>query len=216
MNPGGAIFDLDGTLIASETTYLRAWRLAAEECGERMDDRLYVRLMGFNRADTICRLGAIWESPARAEVFVDASQRHYDRLVAEEGHVLRAGIRELLDYLVSRRTPLAVATSSHRRLAEDTLAGTGLSGYFGALAAGDEVQEGKPAPEIYLLAAARLGVRPTDCVAVEDSATGATAALAAGMTVVLVPEMESDELPEICATHRCRDHHAALEWLQRG
>lgn len=210
MSLAGVIFDLDGTLVASETTYLRAWRLAAEEHGRVMDDALYARLMGLNRADTIRILGDFWAAPGLAEKFVDDSQQHYDRLVAEEGHTVRPGVRELLDHLASRRLPLAVATSSHRQLAEDTLGATGLAKYFRALAAGDEVTQGKPAPEIYELAASRLGVPPARCAAVEDSVAGATAAIAAGMAVVLVPELQMAGSPPVRVAGHYADHHAAI------
>jgi HAD superfamily hydrolase (TIGR01509 family) len=156
----GVIFDLDGTLVASESTYLRAWYQAAETVGRGMDDALYARLMGLNRADTIRQLGEIWAAPALAQRFVDESQRVYDSLVAGEGHLVRPGVLELLDHLASRGLPLAVATSSHRQLAKDTLVAADLAKYFQSLAAGDEVTQGKPAPDIYLLAAARLGVPP--------------------------------------------------------
>lgn len=210
MKFAGVVFDLDGTLIASESTYLRAWRLAAAEQGLTLDDEVYVRMMGYNREDTILRLGAHWGAHRQAEIFVDASQAHYEHLIANEGHQLREGVRELLDHLSVCGTPLAVATSSPRHLAEATLADTGLAGYFQALVAGDEVREGKPAPEIYRKATAWLGLEPTVCVAFEDSLVGARAALAAGLTVVLVPELAwaASALPP-GPVHRFADHRAA-------
>lgn len=210
MSLAGVIFDLDGTLVASETTYLRAWQRAAEANGRTMGGALFASLMGRTRADAIRQLGEIWAAPGLAEKFLDDSQRYYDRLVAEEGHTVRPGVRELLDHLVSRRLPLAVATSSHRQLAEDTLGATGLAKYFRALAAGDEVTQGKPAPEIYELAASRLGVPPARCAAVEDSVAGATAAIAAGMAVVLVPELQMAGPPPVRVAGRYADHHAAI------
>lgn len=207
----GVIFDLDGTLIASERTYLRAWRLAAAEQGLTLDDEMYARMMGYNREDTIRRLGAHWGARRQAEIFVDASQAHYEHLIANEGHQLREGVRELLDHLSVRGMPLGVATSSPRQLVESTLTETGLTGYFHALVAGDEVREGKPAPEIYLKATARLGLEPTTCVAMEDSLVGANAALAAGLTVVWVPELAwgSPAAPP-GPVHRFADHRAAV------
>jgi HAD superfamily hydrolase (TIGR01509 family) len=210
----GVIFDLDGTLVASESTYLRAWYQAAETVGRGMDDALYARLMGLNRADTIRQLGEIWAAPALAQRFVDESQRVYDSLVAGEGHLVRPGVLELLDHLASRGLPLAVATSSHRQLAKDTLVAADLAKYFQSLAAGDEVTQGKPAPDIYLLAAARLGVPPERCAAVEDSAAGAAAAIAAGMTVVLIPELEVEVSPSVRAAGRYADHHAAIGFFE--
>ena len=210
----GVIFDLDGTLVASESTYLRAWHQAAETVGQGMDDALYARVMGLNRTDTIRQLGEIWAAPALAQRFVDESQRVYNSLVAGEGHQVRPGVLELLDHLVSRGLPLAVATSSHRELAEDTLVATDLAKYFQSLATGDEVTQGKPAPDIYQLAATRLGVPSERCAAMEDSAAGAAAAIAAGMTVVLIPELEFGVAPPVRTAARYTSHHAANGFFQ--
>jgi beta-phosphoglucomutase-like phosphatase (HAD superfamily) len=100
----------------------------------------------------------------------------------------------LLDQVERRALPWAVATSTPRPVAEIILGKLGLVGRYGALAAGDEVAHGKPAPDIFLLAAARLGVVPAACLALEDSAAGCAAAAAAGMRVVAVPtELTRDE-----------------------
>ncbi|MBP6788321.1 MAG: HAD-IA family hydrolase, partial [Candidatus Promineofilum sp.] len=93
----------------------------------------------------------------------------------------------LLDEIEQRGLPWAVATSTPRAVAEIILGQLGVVGRYTALAAGDEVAHGKPAPDIFLLAAARLGVTPAACLALEDSAAGCAAAVAAGMRVVAVP-----------------------------
>lgn len=215
MNQTGVIFDLDGTLVASETTYLKAWHAVARETGERMTDGLYVRLMGFNRADTIDQLADVWGSVARATRFVDLAQQRYEQEAAASGHAVRCGVRELLDHLAGHGVPLAVATSSHRCLAEAMLADTGLARYFRALVGGDEVERGKPSPEIYLAAAARLGVSPSGSLAFEDTSVGTDAALTAGMAVVLVPELPLIERVPCERVHRFADHAAALAGLAR-
>jgi HAD superfamily hydrolase (TIGR01509 family) len=216
MKIAGAVFDLDGTLVASETIYLRAWQEAARETGEVMPDALYIELMGFNRADTILRLGALWHSVSRATRFVDASQDRYDRLVAEEGHRLRPGIPELLDVLATRGIPLAVATSSARRLAEVTLAEVGLTPRFVALVGGDEVTRGKPDPEIYRTAVARLGIAPAACLAFEDTAIGAASAAGAGLEVVLVPELPLGLPAMQFPVRRFDDHRSTAAWVAAG
>jgi HAD superfamily hydrolase (TIGR01509 family) len=215
MNDGGVIFDLDGTLIASEAVYLASWRAAAREVGERITDELYGRLMGFNRADTIQLLGEAWGSTKRAAEFVDLAQHYYERDSGASGHELRAGIRELLDELAGRGVPLAVATSTHRTLAETTLEVTGLSRYFRAVVGGDEVKRGKPHPEIYLAAMARLGISPAQSLAFEDTSVGTDAALAAGLTVVLVPELRSVERAPRERVHLFDNHVEALAALGR-
>jgi HAD superfamily hydrolase (TIGR01509 family) len=96
------------------------------------------------------------------------------------------GLGALLDELERRGLPWGVATSSPRPIADVILRGLALDGHCRALAAGDEVRRGKPAPDIYLLAAARLGVDPVGCLALEDSAVGCEAAAAAGTRVIAV------------------------------
>ena len=85
--------------------------------------------------------------------------------------------------------PRAVATSTRRERARAKLARRGLLARFAALVGGDEVARGKPAPDIFLLAAARLGVAPADCVVLEDSEPGVRGALAAGMMPIMVPDL---------------------------
>jgi HAD superfamily hydrolase (TIGR01509 family) len=210
MNPEGIIFDLDGTLIASEHLYREAWRKAATQMKILLTDEAYAALIGLNRPDTVAKLAELWGAPAQAETLVELSQRHYDNLVASQGHALRPGIRDLLDHLVGQKKRLAVATSSARRLALDTLAATKLADYFPVVVAGDEVQNGKPHPEIYLEAAARLDCSPMRCMAFEDSVTGATAALRAGLTVVLVPELHTPGHDRLNPVIRLDGHAAAI------
>lgn len=211
MNPEGVIFDLDGTLIASETVYREAWRLAARELDIELTDELYVRLIGLNRDDTIARLAEIWPRHSAAERFVDRSQVHYDAIVARQGHALRPGVQGLLGHLSRQKTPMAVATSSARQLAVDTLAATKLAQFFSVLVGGDEITFGKPHPEIYLTAATRLGCDPRKCVAFEDSVAGATAALHAGLTVVFIPELPCAAHSQLTTVIRLNDHAAAIE-----
>ena len=211
MNPEGVIFDLDGTLVASEHVYREAWRQAAREMKIDLTDEVYARLIGLNRQDTITGLAEIWSARTRADVFVDLSQRHYDGLVAQAGHVLRPGVRHLLDHLAGQKKRLAVATSSARQLALETLAATKLSDYFHVVVAGDEVAQGKPDPEVYLTAATRLGCNPKACVAFEDSVTGATAALRAGMTVVFIPELRTPAQDQLSPVIRLDAHAAAID-----
>jgi beta-phosphoglucomutase-like phosphatase (HAD superfamily) len=96
---------------------------------------------------------------------------------------------------VARQLPVAVASSAHRAVIDVALEATGLDVVFAVVVSSDEVDAGKPAPDVYLLAAERLGVRPADCLVVEDSLNGVRAARAAGMTVVLVPNRSVPPAP---------------------
>ncbi|MFQ6101288.1 MAG: HAD family hydrolase [Anaerolineae bacterium] len=99
----------------------------------------------------------------------------------------RPGLYSLLEELAARGLPLGLATSGHRRYVTLALRTLRLDGRFRAIARGDEVKRGKPAPDIYLLAAARLGVPPDRCLALEGAPLGVESACAAGMACVAVP-----------------------------
>lgn len=102
----------------------------------------------------------------------------------------KPGAQELLAALAARSVPLAVASSTRRAEVLRRLVAVDLQRYLAAVAGGDEVERGKPDPSIYLLAAQRLGVDAAQCIAFEDSDHGAAAALAAGMRVVVVPDLK--------------------------
>jgi beta-phosphoglucomutase-like phosphatase (HAD superfamily) len=104
--------------------------------------------------------------------------------------------------------PLAAASSSARRLVHGVLEGLSLAPYFDAIVTGDDVVHPKPAPDIFLEAARRLGVEPSGCVVLEDSLAGATAGHAAAMAVIAVPEHETPGIERV-ATHVVRDLHEA-------
>ncbi|MEX2535585.1 MAG: HAD-IA family hydrolase [Trueperaceae bacterium] len=112
----------------------------------------------------------------------------HDQVVADLGdEELRPGVRRLLEQAREAGYLLAVATSSGRDWVEERLERHGLAEHFGALATRDDVARVKPNPELYSLAVERLGVRPEEALAIEDSLNGATAAVAAGLAVVVVP-----------------------------
>jgi len=112
----------------------------------------------------------------------------------QAGAPLIAGARELVSQLREAGVPIAVASSSHRMWVEAALIGAGLRDDFDQTTAGDEVAMGKPSPEIYLKAAAKLGLDPAECIAVEDAPAGVESASAAGMKVVLVRSELTNDL----------------------
>jgi len=120
----------------------------------------------------------------------------YDAIVERDGIAIKPGLFELLDWLDAESIPKAVATSTRRDRAQAKLAQTGLLERFVALVGGNEITHGKPAPDIFLLAAQRLDHAPDTIVVFEDSEPGVRAALAAGMTPIMVPDLHppSDDL----------------------
>jgi HAD superfamily hydrolase (TIGR01509 family) len=179
------VFDCDGLLLDSEAVYHRSWTAASAEQGLVLDDAAYRQLIGqgIERSE---RLVAGMRPGFDLERF-RRSWRERWRDEARAGVPAKAGAVELHGRLVAAGVPCAVATSSARPEAELSLAGWW--NRFGAVVTGDQVLNSKPAPDIYLEAARRLGVPPECCLALEDSETGARAALAAGMALVVVPDL---------------------------
>jgi HAD superfamily hydrolase (TIGR01509 family) len=130
---------------------------------------------------------------------------------------VKAGVVELLDFLAGRGLPLAVATSAARETAERHLGRAGLLERFIAVATRDDVARAKPAPDVYLEAARRLGVAPGRCVAFEDSSIGIVAAHAAGMRAVMIPDvLPPTEEARAKSLHIVEDLHEVLRLMNRG
>ncbi|MEO6104801.1 MAG: HAD family phosphatase [Pseudoxanthomonas sp.] len=187
MSGGAVIFDMDGLLIDSERHILECWRAVAAEHALPLDDALWLSMVGLHDAACTQMLVSLL-GPAKAERLNIDCKRRYDLLV-EKGLPLKDGALELLQELSARNVPLAIATSTRRERALIKLARCGIDHYFAAIATSSDVTHPKPAPDIYLLAASRLGVAPENCKAVEDSEMGVRAAHAAGMSVIQVPDL---------------------------
>lgn len=180
------VFDFDGLMADSEPLAEWAWQETLARYGRELDDQTFREVQGMRVVDSarlFCERFSLPISPERAMAERD---KLFLRAVPTRLRP-RPGLYSLLDELATYRTPLAVATSGHCRYVTLAMQTLELDGRFRAVAAGDEVERGKPAPEIYLLAAERLGVSPDRCLALEDAPLGVEAAVAAGMRCVAVP-----------------------------
>ena len=185
--PDAVVFDMDGLMLDSERAINACMARVARELGHDIPDSLWLRMIG--GGDGLCRRLLSERIGAEAAgVLLARAEEAYD-LVADAGIDHRPGIVDLLELLVARGIPRAVATSTRRPLAMRKLAAAGLLPYFDAVCTSSDVAKPKPAPDVYLLAASTLGVAPSRCLVLEDSPTGVRAALAAGMTPVQVPDM---------------------------
>ena len=185
--PAAVVCDMDGLLVDSERLERRAWQAAAADHGIEMSDERFATFVG-HPADVGERMlvgyfGAGFDVLAYRE----SCHRQLRTIMDAEGVPLRPGALAWLDFVAKAGLPLAVATSSGPDLVRDRL-GAHLA-RFAAVVTRADVARGKPHPDLYLEAARRLGVAPEVCLALEDSPTGARAALAANMPVVLVPDL---------------------------
>ncbi len=185
--PDAVLFDMDGLMLDSERAINACMARAARELGHDLPDTLWLQMIG--GGDALCRrLLSERIGDEATGVLLDRAETMYDA-VADAGIDHRPGIVDLLELLVARAIPRAVATSTRRPLAMRKLAAAGLLPYFDAVCTSSDVARPKPAPDVYLLAASSLGVAPSRCLVLEDSPTGVRAALAAGMTAIQVPDL---------------------------
>lgn len=184
------IFDMDGLMLDTEPSYKIAWQRAALECGYPISEDLYFDLIGRTRIDGENILFGAFGPDFPLESFRAACARCEAAVFAERFPPPKPGLDGLLSLLDSHNILKAVATSTERPIATAQLAGLNLLDRFSALTTGDEVENGKPAPDIFLLAAAKLGTEPSACLVLEDSGAGVVAAHRAGMQVYLVPDLK--------------------------
>lgn len=180
------LFDMDGTLVDSEKVWDVGLIELADRYGGVLSAEARARMVGTSMADSMTILHADLGQPSRDPV---DSVRWLERRVSElfaDGLVWRPGAAELLTEVGAAGVPMALVTATRRHLVEVALRTIG-RGHFGAVVCGDEVDQPKPHPLPYLMAARLLGVDIARCVAVEDSPTGVASARAAGAVVLAVP-----------------------------
>ncbi len=211
------IFDMDGLLLDSETLSMEALETAGAALGFEMPSSFCRGMIG--SSVDLCRamIRERYGDGFPLDRYFALHGRHLDALVASGRLALKDGVAALLDVLDQRGLRRAVATSSGRRRALHHLEQAGIHRRFDRIVTRDDVSRGKPDPEPYLTAAAALGVPPSACLALEDSHTGVRAAHAAGMRVVMVPDLlqPTEEMHE--KAHRIvRSLHEVIGLLDRG
>ena len=179
------VFDLDGVLLDSEEIWDRAREELARERGGRWHDRAQRDMMGMSSTEWSRYMADVIGRPEPPEEINREVVRRLTELYREELPAI-AGAREAVERLAAR-WPLGLASSSNRELIDLVLELLGVEHLFTATVSSDEVARGKPAPDVYLEAARRLGVDPTRAAAVEDSHNGILSAKAAGMRVIAIP-----------------------------
>ena len=197
------IFDKDGTLHDTEKVYLQAWKAAAAEFGVPDIENTVRDCTG----TTIPWIAEYWAKKYPDIPFEDYLPRrqYYYFGILEQGVPVKEGAHEVLSYLKAHGYKVGMATSTPWDTVKEHLERTDMAKYFDTIVTGDMIEHGKPAPDIYLLAAERLGVDPADCVGVEDSMSGVRSIHAAGMRAVMIPDM-IEPTPEV----------EALVWKKMG
>ena len=145
--------------------------------------------MGQNRADILQQMLDLFGPDFPRETFLLTCSARSQARMEQEGVPLKPGVREILEFLTARGIPAALATSTNRERTHRRMEMTGLGPCFSAVVTGDQVEHSKPDPEIYQLACQALGTAPSRTLAIEDSRNGILSAHAAGMPVVMIPDL---------------------------
>jgi beta-phosphoglucomutase-like phosphatase (HAD superfamily) len=203
------VFDMDGLLLDSERPVRAAWLRAAEAVGVPLSDADYLSVVGLNHVDSNARMLTLFGGVAER---LSSARRHADDSLTRDYGAspfdVKPGALRLLQGLREVGIPCAVASSTHHAEVQRRLRNAGLIDFFTALCGGDEVERGKPAPDLYALALRRLGAEARTSIAFEDSGHGVQAALAAGLSVVAVPDLKAPEPPWLA---RCLAVLASLD-----
>jgi HAD superfamily hydrolase (TIGR01509 family) len=180
------VMDMDGLMVDSEPLSRRAWDQVLARYGYVLNDDTYNRIIGYRADESTAMVIKAYDLPVGVDDFMREKAEALAK-IRVGGVPVMPGLFEFHANILRKGVPWGVATSSPRAHAEETIEQLGLSTSCQTVAGGDEVSRGKPAPDIYLLAAERLGIPARRCLAVEDSAPGCRSALAAGMMVAAVP-----------------------------
>jgi HAD superfamily hydrolase (TIGR01509 family) len=210
------VLDMDGLMLDTEGMSRTAWRRTLAEWGLPLSDERYLELIGLTIADVGVKMREWYGSNLPYEPIYKRKLAVVDEIIAADGIPQKPGLVEFLAGIDSLGLRKAVATSTARERAIAKLKVAGVAATFDAVVGGDEVSHGKPAPDLFLLAARRLGIPPVECLAFEDSDPGVLAAHAAGMRVVVIPDQKPPSADAAAAAWEVvPDLYAASEVLFR-
>ncbi len=183
------IFDMDGTLIDSERIYLEMWKEVVDVNRYPGFMDLALRMVGIPAQDGKEIFCAKYGNDFPYEQIWNDLDNLFCERYKTEPVPLKSGAKELLEHLRRKGIKLAVASSTPSPLVQNNLRNAGILEYFDEIISGEMVKRGKPHPDIFLLAAEKLGDDPADCTVIEDSPDGIRAAYAAGMKPIMIPDL---------------------------
>jgi len=193
----GVLFDMDGLVLDTEKLYTRFWMEAANDLGFPMTFQQALGMRSLNRDLGQEKLTSYF-GPGVSYTAIRARRIELmDAFIAANGIEAKPGIRQLLDWLKAQGIASAITSSSPMTNIRRHLSAHDLLHRFDRLCSGYDVPNGKPAPDIYLLGAAALGLRPEECLALEDSPTGILSAYRAGCLPVMIPDQDQPDAETI-------------------
>lgn len=178
------IFDMDGVLVDSEPVYFEVDKRLLGSFGLKVDNEFLNRYIGVSNKDMMEDIIKRLNIEQSADELTEIKLRLSIKAFNEANLVTIPGVRELIAELTAHNISLAIASSSPRTIIETVINKLNISGFFKIIISGEEVKNGKPAPDIFLKAADLLGVNPNECMVIEDSENGVGAAFAAGIKCI--------------------------------
>ncbi len=208
--PRAVVFDMDGVLIDSGVHHREAWAAMCRDCGVTPPPEFWRLTIGRPAEEAAALLvGGVDGNEARR--LAGLKRDHYVRL-ARRGMLPVPGAPAFVAALTRQGVPRAVATSASRRDAEALLAQVGVRQHFEVIVSVEDVRRGKPDPEVYLKAAAGLGVEPGACLVFEDAVVGVQAARAAGMRVIGITTAHTAAELTAAGAERAAAHFEDMSW----
>lgn len=183
----GIIFDMDGTMFDTESIYQKGWERMAHRYNQVYNPEFQIAACGTSGIKMIQTVYDYYPE-VDAERFIHDCNEWVEEQVKVELPE-KPGLHEIINYAREKGWKMAVASSSKMDIIIHNLKKAGVYELFDAIASGQEVENGKPAPDVFLLAAERLGLEPAECYVVEDGANGVRAGVAAGCDTIMVPDL---------------------------
>ena len=191
MGKKAVIFDMDGGIFDTEKVYLDIWIEVFEKYGYKMTKELYVNVMGTGRKNVIKTFLENFGDDLPIEKMYEEKDNQLFYIIENQGIPLKEGVKELFSMLKEKNYKIALATSAKRERVEKQIKDKWLKESFDAIVCGDDVEKGKPSPDIFLKAAKKIDVEPENCFVVEDSPAGIKAAFSGGMKGIHVEDLKA-------------------------
>ena len=189
------IFDMDGILLDTEKIYMYAWEDLAPKIGIEVQYArdIVLACTGTNSATTKKIMIEMLGSEEAYEKSVELSRQYFHKYIDDNGIPVKKYAREILQFLHDKKVSVGLASSTREAVVRQQMRDTGLYDFFDVILGGDNVVNGKPAPDIFLDCADKLEADPKICYVIEDSFNGIRAAHAAGMHPIMVPDLRQPD-----------------------
>ena len=197
-----AIFDMDGTLFDTERIALDAWQTAFREQGAEVPRQTLETVIGVDGKGTRAFLSRFVPAGVGIDDLTKRTVAIMNCYIEQHGFPVKMGAVELLAHFKAQGITIGLATSTSTDRAQSNLKRAGVAGYFQAVIGGDQVDRGKPHPDIYLKALDALRTEPADAIALEDSDYGIQSAFAAGLRVIHIPDIKRIDEATMACVHR--------------